>query len=408
VGRYLALATELTPLAKEAQDWSALGTASVFRCAIAYIRADRAAWTAATADLDISVRGTGQPFIAFMRRSGDYAHAFLTGDFAAAARVAEDLLDRGRSFGPDDTEGTYGLQMYMIRRETGALEQVRPLLSAISQSSGTWEPGLLALYTELGLAQEARDLLWQLLDRIDETAARHAPWAQWTAVLVFLVEAALALGDVSAARRLRPLLAPYSGQQLIAGQFVAVFGPADAYLAALDSLLGDRDSAERLFAAALAQATGIGALVHRASTLTAWAAHLDAHVDAETRAQGTRAARTRVTEMRAEAHRMAVSTGQERLLRLLDQVVAPRVGEPDERDGPGAAGLTPREVAVLRLLAAGSSNKEIASSLKISENTAANHVRSILLKTGAANRTQVAMLAVSRGWISDPVSSPAP
>ena len=63
---------------------------------------------------------------------------------------------------------------------------------------------------------------------------------------------------------------------------------------------------------------------------------------------------------------------------------------------------------MLRLLAAGSSNKEIASGLKISENTAANHVRSILLKTGAANRTQVAMLAVSRGWISDPVSSPAP
>ena len=276
VGGHLELATELTPLAREAQDWFALGTAAVFRCAIAYIHADRAAWTAAAADLELAVRGSGQPFLAFMRRSGDYAHAFLGGDFAAAARIAEDLLELGRSFGPDDTEGTYGLQMYMIRRETGGLEQVRPLLGAIRQSSGTWEPGLLALYTELGLAQDASDLLWQLLDRVDETAAMQSPWAQWTAVLVFLVEAALALGDVAAARRLRPLLAPYSGKQLIAGQFVAVFGPADAYLAALDSLLGDRDSAERLFAAALAQATGFGALIHRASTLTAWAAHLRA------------------------------------------------------------------------------------------------------------------------------------
>ena len=286
VGGHLELATELTPLAREAQDWFALGTAAVFRCAIAYIHADRAAWTEAAADLELSVRGSGQPFIAFMLRSGDYAHAFLAGDFAAAARIAEDLLELGRSFGPDDTEGTYGLQMYMIRRETGGLEQVRPLLGAIRQSSGTWEPGLLALYTELGLADEARDLLWQLLDRIDEAAARQTPWAQWTAVLVFLVEAALALGDVSAARRLRPLLAPYSGQQLIAGQFVAVFGPADAYLAALDSLLGDRDSAERLFAAALAQATGFGALIHRASTLTAWAAHLDAPPGTLTRGRG--------------------------------------------------------------------------------------------------------------------------
>jgi DNA-binding CsgD family transcriptional regulator len=221
-------------------------------------------------------------------------------------------------------------------------------------------------------------------------------------VLVFLVEAALALGDVAAARRLRPLLAPYSGQQLIAGQFVAVFGPADAYLAALDSLLGDRDSAERLFAAALTQATGFGALIHRASTLTAWAAHLRAAGDAD--------ARTRLTGMRAEARRLAASTGQERLLRLLDQLdAAPGAGaaERDGQDGPGAAGLTPREIAVLRLLAAGSSNREIASRLKIAENTAANHVRSILLKTGTANRTQAATLAVTRGWISDPVSAPS-
>src|SRR5580693_6055002 len=401
VGGHLELATELTPLAREAQDWFALGTAAVFRCAIAYIHADRAAWTAAAADLELAVRGSGQPFIAFMHRCGDYAHAFLGGDFAAAARIAEDLLELGRSFGPDDTEGTYGLQMYMIRRETGGLEQVRPLLGAIRESSGTWEPGLLALYTELGLAQDASDLLWQLLDRVDEAAARQTPWAQWTAVLVFLVEAALALGDVAAARRLRPLLAPYSGKQLIAGQFVAVFGPADAYLAALDSLLGDRDSAERLFATALAQATGFGALIHRASTLTAWAAHLQLGADAD--------ARTRMTEMRAEARRMAASTGQERLLRLLDRLdAAPGGGANgrDGQDGPDAAGLTPREIAVLRLLAAGSSNREIASRLKIAENTAANHVRSILLKTGAANRTQAATLAVTRGWISDAVSAP--
>ena len=56
---------------------------------------------------------------------------------------------------------------------------------------------------------------------------------------------------------------------------------------------------------------------------------------------------------------------------------------------------------MLRLLADGSSNREIAARLKITENTAANHVRSILAKTGAANRTQVAMMAVARGWATD-------
>jgi DNA-binding CsgD family transcriptional regulator len=399
VGQHLALAAELGPLAKAVQDWSALGTAAVFSRAIAYIGGDRAAWAAASTDLDLAVRGSGQPFVAFMRRCGDYAHAFLDGDFAAAAQVAEDLLELGRSFGPDDTEGPYGLQMYMIRRETGALEQVRPLLGAVRQAPDTWEPGLLALYTELGLAEEARDLLWQLLERVDGAAARQSPWAQWTAVLVFLTEAALALGDVPAARRLRPLLAPYSGQQLIAGQFVAVFGPADAYLAALDSLVGNGESAERLFTAALAQAAGFGAVVHRASVLTAWAAHLDAGGGA-----GARAA-----DMRVQARRLAASTGQARLLRLLDRMgtPAPGSGERDTLGGAGAAGLTPREIAVLRLLADGSSNREIASRLKITENTASNHVRSILLKTGAANRTQAAMMAVSRGWVEDPAPGPA-
>lgn len=397
VGQHLELAAELGQLGKASRDWTALGTAAVFSCTIAYIQADRAAWVAATADLDLAVRGTGQPFLAFMRRCGDYAHAFLDGDFVAAARLAEDLLELGRAFGTDDTEGQYGLQVYMTRREAGALAQVRPLVDTIRQAPGTWEPGLLALYTELGLAEETRELLWNLLDRVGDGATRQSPWAQWTAVLVFLVEAALELGDVAAARRLRPLLAPYSGQQLVAGQFVAVFGPADAYLAALDALLGDAESADRLFAAALAQANAFGALVHRASTLTAWAAHA---VSADP---------TRAREMIAEARRLAASTGQARLLRRLDRLEA-RSGAPDGPGVPGgadAAGLTPREVAVLRLLAEGSSNKEIAARLRITENTAANHVRSILVKTGTANRTQVAMMAVSRGWLSVPAGGPA-
>lgn len=82
-------------------------------------------------------------------------------------------------------------------------------------------------------------------------------------------------------------------------------------------------------------------------------------------------------------------------------VACPNTGGPDSA-GPDAVGLTPRETAVLQLLAEGSSNREIASRLRITENTAANHVRSILTKTGAANRTQAAMMAASRGWLDAP------
>ena len=56
-------------------------------------------------------------------------------------------------------------------------------------------------------------------------------------------------------------------------------------------------------------------------------------------------------------------------------------------------GLTARELAVLRLITQGRSNRAIGRELSISEHTAANHVRSILMKTGSANRAEAASYA---------------
>ena len=57
--------------------------------------------------------------------------------------------------------------------------------------------------------------------------------------------------------------------------------------------------------------------------------------------------------------------------------------------------LTPRELAVLALLGRGQSNKRIALDLDLSEATVKVHVRHIMRKVGATNRTQVALLAES-------------
>ena len=61
--------------------------------------------------------------------------------------------------------------------------------------------------------------------------------------------------------------------------------------------------------------------------------------------------------------------------------------------------LTPAEVRVLRLIAQGDANKEIARALALSEETVKGQVRNILSKLGAKDRTHAAMIGFKRGII---------
>jgi DNA-binding NarL/FixJ family response regulator len=61
--------------------------------------------------------------------------------------------------------------------------------------------------------------------------------------------------------------------------------------------------------------------------------------------------------------------------------------------------LSPLEVRVLRLIAEGNSNKEIAARLAVTEDSVKGHVRNILSKLGANDRTHAAMIGVKRGII---------
>ena len=63
-------------------------------------------------------------------------------------------------------------------------------------------------------------------------------------------------------------------------------------------------------------------------------------------------------------------------------------------------GLTHREVEVLRLIAGGRSNQDIAEGLVISVNTVFRHVSNIFSKTGASNRTEAATYATRHGIVS--------
>jgi DNA-binding NarL/FixJ family response regulator len=61
--------------------------------------------------------------------------------------------------------------------------------------------------------------------------------------------------------------------------------------------------------------------------------------------------------------------------------------------------LTPGEIRILRLIAEGHANKEIAAKLSLTEGTVKGQVRNIISKLGAKDRTQAAMIAMKRGII---------
>jgi DNA-binding NarL/FixJ family response regulator len=81
--------------------------------------------------------------------------------------------------------------------------------------------------------------------------------------------------------------------------------------------------------------------------------------------------------------------------RLLRKIAKSNI-DPDKGEEP----LTERELAVLRLVASGAGNIEIAEDLCISVNTVKTHLRNILQKLQLENRTQVATYAVQHGLVS--------
>jgi DNA-binding CsgD family transcriptional regulator/RimJ/RimL family protein N-acetyltransferase len=77
---------------------------------------------------------------------------------------------------------------------------------------------------------------------------------------------------------------------------------------------------------------------------------------------------------------------------------------PRGKRSAGSTDLTPRESEVLSWIAHGRSNREIATTLQISENTVKNHVASILDKLPASSRVQAVVVGVQRGIVRMPSS----
>ncbi|MET0532675.1 MAG: response regulator transcription factor, partial [Steroidobacter sp.] len=90
----------------------------------------------------------------------------------------------------------------------------------------------------------------------------------------------------------------------------------------------------------------------------------------------------------------AVHLGQKRIHPEVAAELAVHLGEEP---------LSEREIAVLRLVAGGNSNKEIGARLSITEQTAKAHLKRIIAKLGANDRTHAVTLALDRGVLTSAI-----
>jgi DNA-binding CsgD family transcriptional regulator len=332
--------------------------------------------------LDAMAERTAQPFMLHVAAHYGSAIALSDGRLAVAETLAGRSHEVSRLLTGRDASGVHGIQMFGLRREQGRLAELAPVIRLMAggagPANGPWRPGLASVLVELGMEAEARRELERVVaEGIDALRA-----SLWLASLTYLTDACAALGDEPTAALLYPALEPHAGTNVMIGHLVACYGSADRYLGMLAGTLGEWDRAEAHFVRATE--------FNRDSGMRTW---LGRTLYEHGRARLARGDAAGAAPLLGDAAVIADEHGLAALrarVHALGAAGAPIV-LPD--------GLSSREVQILGLVAGGLSNREIGATLSISEHTAANHIRSILRKTGCANRTQAATYAHRHGLV---------
>jgi DNA-binding CsgD family transcriptional regulator/tetratricopeptide (TPR) repeat protein len=380
----LAMLTEARDLGEELGDTEILAESVAWRVPAFVALGDLASARREVATLRETAERTAQPFMLHVAEHYGSAIALNDGRLGHAEAHAHRSHEWSRLLTGRDAAGVYGIQVFSVRREQGRLAELAPVIRILASEhrrDGPWRPGLACLLAELGMEREAR----RELSRVAEEGLDEFRKSLWLASLTYLTDACAALGDEPTAALLYPELQPLSGGNVMIGHLVACYGAADRYLGMLAATLGEWQRAEGHFERAMELNRRMGAVT--------WLAHTEYEYARMLIGQG-RGERTRVGALLGEARELAERIGTPRLLSGIRAVgsATPSAGLPD--------GLSPREVQILRQVARGLSNREIGATLFISEHTVANHIRSILRKTGCANRTEAASYAHGHGLVT--------
>ncbi len=311
------------------------------------------------------------------------------GQFEEAERIASAAMQHGQLLRGLDANGIHGAMMFWIRRERGLLHEVKPALELFIEHSqaAVWSPGLATLYAGLGMKEETRAVFDSIAE--DDFASLNRD-ALFTCALAYLTDVCAYLGDAGRAPILYELLKVFEGRNISLGVANVYVGPTARYLGVLATLMCRWEDAERHFEDALEMAGRM-----EAPTQLAHCMYLYGEMLRRRKGPGDN---KRARSMQSEALNRARDLEMRTLTMSASEALIKReVEKPTVSYFP--AGLSAREAEVLKLLASGKANREIGEELFITQNTVANHVKSILQKTGAANRTEAAAFAVRNGFV---------
>jgi DNA-binding CsgD family transcriptional regulator len=313
--------------------------------------------------------------------------ALLAGRFAEAEELAAQGLAIGRRAGDQAVEIFYAGVIATLRFMQGRFGETAELF----QDLATRVPGFPVLRTALAaaLAEAGRPVEAQAeVERLAAGDLAAVPRdLGWGLSLALLALACYHHGDTELVAKLYGLLEPYAERNIAVARIGALcLGPAAYFLGLLDLTLGRLEQAAGRFEHAAALAARIEARPIIAMSYEGQARALLAldHPGDHPKAQAL------LEQVMVAAHELGIHGLGERAAALLGDLAAAAAPA-------WPAGLTGREVEVLRLIAAGRSNQAIAQTLFISPNTVLHHVSNIFVKTGVANRAEAAAYATRQG-----------
>jgi ATP/maltotriose-dependent transcriptional regulator MalT len=321
--------------------------------------------------------------------AGNAAEPLISlGQWAEAGRLIKDAID----LDPPPRHMWHLLTLYaLLKLLKGDLESARELLGEVrAQQAGRAIDSQYAVpraHVEAQLAVAEGDLEagWNyVVAALERTASAGYD-------LPVLTTGALIISRL--ARGGRPI--PDGGVATIqsAVDRIGDWGSAHVWRAVIEAELtgGEGDSVDHWRTAVLTVDEAEGPVHLRPYTRFRLAESLVSAADRSAATEALRDAAELASRLDAGLlHQWIVDLARRAGIRLLDQV-----------SSSGMVGLTSRELEVLRLVAAGFSNREIGSELFISAKTASVHVSNILAKLGASSRVEAAAIAHRDGLLGD-------